>query len=373
MLVCNNEDYRVETTCLNRFEGPINSLRVCMVTGGADTTLVVCIHEKVKAVLSYDMSPLQIHLLHLKYAVAISDLTIHEALGFLTRGEGGRELFIERLKDLLPESSVEFFETAGAMEIENGILRGANDNPFNIIIRKWFLDYHSVDITKWHDMNLAEREKVIYILIHEDDGTTMLAEIKAFFRKLSWFKVLPEMSRVFILSVFDEGDKGGFGKTIMIGLGKIFSDMASGLLPEHDFYIDILVNGGTPTTIPPWLTERGRAILRAKMGCLTTHIGKVDSMPDAVIAGKFDFISLSNIYDMMPWPAAVIDLKSIVAKLLNPTGEICMRRALGNANGLLREAGGVQLEGEALDNFDYNPPFYRHCGSVSSAKFPRNC
>ncbi len=41
MLVCNNEDYRVETVCLNRFEAPINSLRVCMVTGGADTTLVV--------------------------------------------------------------------------------------------------------------------------------------------------------------------------------------------------------------------------------------------------------------------------------------------------------------------------------------------
>lgn len=322
--------------------------------------------------LSYDMSPLQIHLLHLKYAVAVSDLPIHEALGFLTRGEGGRKLFNDRLKNDLPESSVEFFETAGAMEIENGILRGANDNPFNVIIRKWFFDYHGRDITKWHDMNLAEKEKVICILIHEDDGTTMLAEIKAFYKTSPWFKVLPEMSQDFILSVFDEGGKGGFGKTIMIGLGKIFSDMASGLLPEHDFYIDILVNGGTPTTIPPWLTERGRAILKAKMGCLTTHIGKVDSMPDEVVAGKFDFISLSNIYDMMPWPAAVINLKSIATKLLKPTGEICMRRAMGNAVGLLREAGGVQLEGEALDNFDYNPPFYRHRGSVSSAKFPRN-
>ena len=39
MLVSNNEDFRVEVACLNRLQAPANSLRVAIVTGGADSTL----------------------------------------------------------------------------------------------------------------------------------------------------------------------------------------------------------------------------------------------------------------------------------------------------------------------------------------------
>ncbi len=334
--------------------------------------LLVLMHQSAREVLSYNISPLQIHLLQLKFAMVTSDLPIDEAFGFLTRSKGSRALFDKKLKPVLPKATVEFFETAGAEEIENGILRGANDNPFNVIMRKWLPNNYGIGITKWHDMSLVEKEEVINIVIHDDDGTTMLAKINAFFKLAPWFKVLPKMSQAFILSVFDEGGKGGFGKTLMLGMGKIFSDMASGLLPEHDFYTDILMSSGTPTTLPPWLTERGRAALKAKVGCLRTFLGNVDIMPDEVVAEKFDFVSLSNIYDMMPWRAAVANLKSIAAKLLKPNGEICMRRAMGNAVELLKEAGGVQFKGKALENFDYNPQFYRHRGSVSSAKFCQN-
>merc|ERR1712039_765503 len=116
MLVSNNEDFRVETVCLNRFKAPANSLRVAIVTGGADTTLTTLAHPSVGHVLSFDPSPLQLHLLRLK--VAVSDLSGAEAAGFLLRGEGGMQVFTEKLASTLPKETIEFFQTSGEDEIE---------------------------------------------------------------------------------------------------------------------------------------------------------------------------------------------------------------------------------------------------------------
>jgi len=54
---------------------------------------------------------------------------------------------------------------------------------------------------------------------------------------------------------------------------------------------------------------------------------------------------------------------------LKPGGEVLVRRAIGNAGGILKKAGGKQLEGEALENYDINSLFYRSVGTVAAAKF----
>jgi hypothetical protein len=99
---------------------------------------------------------------------------------------------------------------------------------------------------------------------------------------------------------------------------------------------------------------------------LQTFIGKAEELKDV---DKVDFVSLSNIYDFSSEEAAVASIKGVVATLLKPNGELLVRRAVGNADGILKLAGGKQLEGEALQNYDYNSLFYRNAGTVAAAKF----
>jgi len=360
MLVSNNEDFRVEVACLNRLQAPANSLRVAIVTGGADSTLTALMHPSVATVVSFDPSVIQIHLLQLKLAVAISDLSSEAAAGFLLNGAGGKEVFVEKLKPKLPKDTVDFFESAGEDEIEKGILRADNDGPFNKILRKWFTDEHGVDLSTWHGMGEAEKDKVLGICAN-DDGATLTTALQTFFKGAPWFKAMPAENQNIILAALAVA-----AKSTLTGTGKILSDIDSGLLPKDEFFTDILLTA-SPKTLPPWLTPSGRRTLRAKAGGLTTFQGKAD----AVTADeKFDFVSLSNIYDFALVEAAVNDVSAVAAAILKPGGELLVRRAVGSADTILRQAGGKQLQGEALENFDYNSLFYRSPGSVAAAKFP---
>merc|ERR1712137_353101 len=360
MLVSNNEDFRVETKCLNRFQAEPNSLRVALVTGGADTTLTALMHPSVASVVSFDPSPLQIHLLQLKLAVATSDLSAAQAAGFLLRGEGGKQVFNKRLVPKLPKETVDFFQSAGEDEIERGILRADNDGPFNKILRKWFLDEQSVDLTKWNNMREAEKDKVLSICA-TNDGKTLTTALQTFMSGAPWFKALPTENQQVILSAL-----GIAAVSTLKGTGMILSDTDNGLLPANEFHTDILLNG-SPKTLPPWLTESGRRTLRAKASGLTTFQGKAEDLKDVE---KFDFVSLSNIYDFSTEEAAVTSMKGVAAAMLKPNGELLVRRAVGKAQGILKQAGGKLLEGEALQDCDYNSLFYRSPATVASAKFP---
>jgi hypothetical protein len=186
MLVSNNEDFKVETVCLNRFGAPAGSLRVAMATGGADTTLTKPMHPAVGHVLSFDPSPLQVHLLHLKLAVAVSDLDAAEAAGFLLRGEGGRALFGAKLVERLPKDTLGFFETVGSDEIDLGILRADNDGPFNKMFRKWFADEEGIDLTAWRGMSASEKDRVLSVCA-DNNGETLTTVIRTFFSAAPWF------------------------------------------------------------------------------------------------------------------------------------------------------------------------------------------
>lgn len=362
MLVSNNEDFRVETACLDRLARSRSSslLRVALVTGGADTTLTALMHPSVKHVLSFDPSPLQIHLLRLKLAVATSDLSADEAAGFLLRGEGGKRVFAS-IKEKLPKETIDFFESAGVDEIDKGILRADNDGPFNKILRKWFMDEHGVDLSAWHSMGATSKDKVLSICA-TDDGTTLAVAIQTVFKGAPWFKALPTVNQEFILSALDVASV-----STLRGTGKILIGVESGLLPRYEFYTDIVLSG-SPKTLPPWLTEYGRGVLRGKMadGALETFLGKAEDLRPSE---KFDFVSLSNIYDFSKESAAVASLKGVAASMLKPDGEILMRRAVGNAAEIMKAAGGRQLEGESLENYDCNSLFYQNKGTVAAAKF----
>jgi len=130
------------------------------------------------------------------------------------------------------------------------------------------------------------------------------------------------------------------------------------------------VLSASPKTLPPWLTERGRQALRAKMAAgasaLSTATCRAEDLPDSE---RFDFVSLSNIYDFSLEEASVASVKGVVGSLLKPGGELLVRRAVGRAPEILTLAGGTVLEGEALQNYDLNSLFYRNVGSVAAAKF----
>merc|ERR550537_963888 len=127
----------------------------------------------------------------------------------------------------------------------------------------------------------------------------------------------------------------------------LLSAMESGLLPREEFHTDILLTGA-PKTLPPWLTERGRRLLREKVaeGRFETFLG-----PILELKGKerFDFVSLSNIYDFISEEAAVASMKEVAANILRPSGEILVRKAIGRAPETLAQAGGVGLEGAFLE------------------------
>jgi len=359
--VSNNEDFRVEMACLNRFQAPANSLRAACVTGGADTTLSALIHPSVGHVTSYDPSPLQIHLLHLKVAVAVSDLSASQAAGFLLRGEGGRKVFDEKLAKDLPKESLEFFQAGGAGEdeIDKGILRAENDGPFNKMLRKWFADEHSIDLSGFHGMSAAEKDQVLSICATAD-GKALTVALQTFFKTAPWFKAMAEENQKIVLGALSLASH-----STIRGTGKILSDIDQNILPRDEFHTDIVLSG-SPKTLPPWLTDRGRCAVRAKSGQLKTVIGKAEDLKDM---DRFDFISLSNIYDFGTEESAIASVKGVVASVLKPNGEMLVRRAVGNADSIMTQAGGKRMEGEALENYDYNSLFYRNAGTVASAKF----
>eukprot|EP00931_Biecheleriopsis_adriatica_P066109 TRINITY_DN40521_c0_g1_i1.p1 TRINITY_DN40521_c0_g1~~TRINITY_DN40521_c0_g1_i1.p1 ORF type:complete len:399 (-),score=94.38 TRINITY_DN40521_c0_g1_i1:159-1355(-) len=362
MLVTNNEDFRVEYACLNRFNAPANSLRMAMVTGGADTTLTALMHPSVGYVLSFDTSPLQLHLLRLKLAVAISDLNADEAAGFLLRGEGGKAVFTAKLAEQLPKDTLDFFETAGEDEIELGILRADNDVPFNKILRSWFAEEKGIDLTGWRSMSVTEKEHVLSICATNEVQTLTLA-IQTFFKAAPWFQAMPKENQEVLLSVL-----GVAATSTLRGTGKILADVNCGILPQEDFFMDVVLSG-SPKTLPPWLTESGRGKLRTKMAqgpALETVQSRAEDLKDM---DKFDLVSLSNIYDFSDEEASIASVKGVVASALKPNGELLVRRAVGSAPHILKQAGGKQLEGEALENYDINPLFYQGAGTVASAKF----
>merc|ERR1712232_1504229 len=106
------------------------------------------------------------------------------------------------LEERLPKETVAFFQSAGADEIDKGILRADNDGPFNKLLRKWFMDEHGIDLSTWHTMNVGTKEKVLSICA-TNEGNTLAVAIKTFFKGAPWFNALPTVNQDFILSALD--------------------------------------------------------------------------------------------------------------------------------------------------------------------------
>ena len=210
---------------------------------------------------------------------------------------------------------------------------------------------------------MAEQERVLGICA-TDDAKSLTTSIQTFFSAAPWFKAMPEENQRVTFSAL-----GIAAQRTLTGTGKLLSDAACGLLPQHDFFTDIVLSA-SPQTLPPWLTERGRSLLRAKTAggapVLQTALSTAEALGDV---GRFDFVSLSNIYDFATEESAVASIKGLAASLLKPNGEVLVRRAVGQADGILRRAGGDQREGEALENYDRNSLFYRNPGAVAAARF----
>ena len=342
---------------LNRTNAPADSLKMMSVVGGGDTTLASLTHPAVAQLTALDMNPNQMHLFQLKMAVAISSLSQAQAVDFLNFGINGESILKDKLPSL-PEETRAFF-TEHLDEIENGVLDGRNDNPFNKNLRPFFKDECNLDLETFPSMTTAERERLVEIC-YTSDAQSFLDNTANLFDKLPWFQQLPEENQKHMKNIMAGTCLAG-----VRGLGNLFHDINRGVLPPSDFYMDVL-RCGTFTALPPWLNDSARNILRQKADKLTVHLGKIEELEDAK---EYDVVTLSNIYDFSPVPNAVESIKGIVGQCLKPGGELLIRRATGEASACLEQAGGRLREGETLGQMDQTPLFYRTGDTVSSAKF----
>jgi len=147
--------------------------------------------EGARHITGLDMAPNQIHLLRLKLAVAQSSLTTEQAVDFLLRGENGKQVLSEELSQYLPVDSLDFFSSEAQDEMEAGIFRIENDNPFNIAFRRELTTNHGIDLTKYHTMSDAERARVITVC-EMDDAKGLFGHIQDEFNSAAWFAALPE-------------------------------------------------------------------------------------------------------------------------------------------------------------------------------------
>ena len=381
MIIVNNEDYRAETAVLNKLSESASSpnryaqetdpkLNVLTVVGGADTTLATLLHPNVGSVTGLDMSPNALHLLHLKLAVAVSSLTTPEAKAFLVDGQNGRNVLREQLLPHLPEDSAEFFLQGELdMDIEHGILRKENDNPFNECVRELLETNHGLHLSQFDTMSLAEKEELFRVLEAPESAEGMFQLLEPVFRAAPWFQKLPQPMQDHLFSVIDQA-----AAINLMGACHVLRDADRGYLPLNEYYTNVLRYGqpfcdpNDTMALPPWLTDAGRAALTAKQGALRTVCGKLEDL-DEFDGAPFDVMTLSNCYDFTPEDVATQSIKDLAEKALNKGGSILIRRATGQAPEILAEAGGTFDVVDNLHMHDLAILFYRHPGSIASASF----
>ena len=382
MLVTNNEDFRVEMNILNRIEEKKRGrggerkekgVKMMTVVGGGDTTLTCLMHPFVDRVVGIDMSENQIHLLYLKLAIARSKLSQNEALLFLNEGKDGKNIVKHHLAHNMPEKTTEFFLQNAQEDIQKGIFRPDNDVPFNLLMRKILFSDYSISLTNFPSFTPPQKSHFFEILESEEFAYKIADGLRPAFRCASWFDSLPKTQQNHIMDVVEK-----VGKISGRGLGKILKGREMGVVPERDFYIDICMGGGGVRTVPPWLGERGREVLREKWERLETMVGKIEDVKEEEEEEKFDLVTLSNCFDFMKKEGAVEVLKDFVGKVVKKKGGekeggeeeggvVVIRRAVGSVGEILEEAGGEEVE--YLEGLDMNGLFYMHYNSVGCARF----
>jgi len=372
MIVVNNEDFRVETAVLNKLTDntPPGSLRMMTVVGAGDTTLTSLMHPAVGHVTGLDMSPAQLHLVQLKLATAVSDLTTGQAMGFLTRGDNGRNILRNHLAQHMPEETAEFFLSDELdQDIYHGVLRKHNDNPFNLSIRKYFEETHSLFLSQFATMTMAERQQLFQVMEDPQSVVDLAAIMEPAFKNAPWFQALPvEMQEYLVPSGSDGVSIVEIAiKASLNGACNALRDVDRGLLPADELYTDVFLTG-TLKTLPPWLTPAGRDILRNKAGLFDTICGKMEDV-EFNIEAPFDLLTLSNSYDFVTAEVATESVKGLAGKCLAPNGQIIIRRACGQAQEILTAAGGVCAPGDDLHLLDVCPLFYRNKNTVACASF----
>ena len=375
MITVNNEDYRAETAVLNKLSEPSSStdhpkLKVLTVVGGADTTLVTLMHPNVATVTGLDMSPNALHLLRLKLAVAVSSLTTPEAKAFLVDGYNGGSVLREQLLPHLPEDSAEFFlQEELDPDIEHGILRKANDNPFNICLRELLEKHHGLHLSQFDTMSLAEKEEVLRVIGAPESARQMYQLLEPMFQAAPWFAKLPQPMQDHLLSKIDP-----ICSVNLQGAYHVLRDADKGLNPLNEYYTNVLRYGqpfcepDDTMALPPWLTDVGRATLKAKQGALRTVCGKLEDL-DEFDGAPFDVMTLSNCYDFTPEDVATESIKVLADKALKDGGSILIRRAMGQATEILADAGGKSDVVDDLHVHDLAILFYRNPGSIACSSF----
>lgn len=363
MIVVNNEDFRVETAALNKMsvEQP-GQVRMLAVVGGGDTTLASLIHQHVGHITAVDMAPNQVHLLQLKLATAISDATTTEAADFLVQGDRSSAIFDKKIAHLLPEESLEFFHNDGQADIAYGPLRRDNDNIFNVLLRQYLESEHGLHLVQFDSLEQTDRQRLLDICNSEQAHDALTELLLPVFKGAPWFQAMPEDMQEYLLGVIDFA-----AEMNMVGLARVLRDRDLGIFPFNEFHTDVVMTGQMKT-LPPWLTDNGREILRSKAHLLETQCARLEELE--IEDANFDLMTLSNCYDFVHAEQAADSVQTLASNFLRENGQILIRKGAGGADEVLNLAGARVSEGDNLELHDHTQLFYQHRGSVALGTFP---
>ena len=266
----------------------------------------------------------------------------------------------EKLVPYLPKAASDLLLNEGRQTVAMGLIRyGGRSEALYSRLRENFRQIHGLDLQELFDKPDDTKLNTAVELMKAGsvcDLETMGRELG-----LDSLQSMPPKVQETILAVFPT-----IYKVHNHGYAALLNDVCQRKIPSS-FYTDIMINGFySSERLPPWLTESGRSVLREKSSLDAIRLFEYESEISAIQNDgvKYDLISLSNIYDWAPQPAAIAGVQKIAQTLLNPGGYILIRRACGGCEAIVRGAGAVSVDEDAdlnarLSTMDHTPFFCR--------------
>lgn len=331
-------------------EHPADAFKAMVICGGGDNFMSVLRDPAVESVTCVDMNPHQLALGQLKLAVACSDLSTREALGFLGMNNNVNrvEVYEEVVEQNLSPDTAAIIRQDLMHEIDTGIVHfGPGENTYRHLI-KTLEDLGFDRESCWNQTVDLEALKEV---CQNGIGTA---------QEMSEASLISQVFPPELASVYLDVMEHHFFPLICMGL---YRNVADASCRNHITAMQIL-NRYDEESLPEWLESGTRKVLREKQSQVTFVNDSILDVPPA----KYELVSTSNIFDWVDTASAAKNLDTIADKFLAPHGYMLVRmciRHLGDAvksTKKLRECNVVRpeqlAEVDRVQVFFHQPEFF---------------
>lgn len=319
----NSEHVDVEKLLLKTLkeERPNERFRAMMICGGGDNFISILADSSVESFTCVDASPYQLALGRLKLALACSDLSTEQALGFLGMNDsvGYRvEVYEKVLAPQLPSDVRDLIQQDLMHEIATGVAHfGPGENCYRHMSK--ILDDMGFDVESvWNGtVDLPAFKQVC----HDGIGTR-----RALIEASLVTETLPEE----VVPLYIEAMEGELYAKACQGLHRL---VAGGNYNNHIAAMQIL-NRYDEDSLPEWLLPNVREALREKKSQVTFVKALLQEVPAS--NEKYHLISTSNIFDWLEPQEAAESLDTIADKFLAPDGYMLVRMGIRSLDNVLQ-------------------------------------